>query len=220
MIVSPKVGRGAAVILSALIVFIGWLVATFAGRAAKCSCSPDNTIFEWQGWLTAGAVAGLALFAGFEPLIAERLRRSGDSRLLGGVTRLWRLVATPFSWLFSAVDWFFAKVLAFVAGATARPWPLRYGILILWLLSGGLAGWFAPPALTLLGAPLGLWATGLATLIVFAVARRWSWVEGDREIFMVAQREEAQLTRIGFREDLRDEALFAIAALILLVPIG
>ena len=62
-----------------------------------------------------------------------------------------------------------------------------------------------------LPAPYGLFAAGLGIVIVFSVVRRWSWVERDREAFLAARDSVPSIERIGFAEDLRDEALTAIA---------
>jgi formylglycine-generating enzyme required for sulfatase activity len=127
---------------------------------------------------------------------------------------IWRLAAV----VLSALDWFLVRVVAVLAGAVIARWSgpalgvwLRYGLMALWIVGGGFLA-------TRLPTPLGLWPACVGMLTVLGVARRWSWVERDRESFLV-ERSPAR-ARVGFEEDLRDEALTAIVGLLILMPIA
>lgn len=68
---------------------------------------------------------------------------------------------------------------------------------------------------------LGAIVAGLVTIL--AIVRRWSWIESDRDTFLIerGEREEGKGTlRVGFKEDLRDEALLALVCLFFLIPLG
>lgn len=54
--------------------------------------------------------------------------------------------------------------------------------------------------------------------LVIGVVRRW--VETDRDAFFAARRQRKRNQRIGFAEDLRDEALTAVVFLFVLIPLG
>jgi formylglycine-generating enzyme required for sulfatase activity len=55
---------------------------------------------------------------------------------------------------------------------------------------------------------------------ILATVRRWSWSEADRETFLVERGVRPGAMRVGFKEDLRDEALVAIVFLFFLIPVG
>lgn len=90
---------------------------------------------------------------------------------------------------------------------------LRYALLIANLTASALLGWWLP-------APYGIIPISWAFLSTLAVSRRWAWIEEDRENAMLNRRFDGPHIRIGFDQDLRDEALIGFAALLLLVPIG
>jgi formylglycine-generating enzyme required for sulfatase activity len=122
---------------------------------------------------------------------------------------IWRMP----SFVLSLFDWLLARPFAIFAGATLRPWWLRYGWLFSVLLGCAWLGWSLPP-------PQGLYGIAAGILAIFAVVRRWNWIERDREAFMTARGSDPEIERIGFAEDLRDEALIAIVFLFLLIPLG
>lgn len=71
-----------------------------------------------------------------------------------------------------------------------------------------------------LPAPMGLAPIGFAILLILAVGRRWAWVEDDREKALRLQTTRSDKFRIGFNNDMRDEALLGYAFLFVLVPLG
>jgi formylglycine-generating enzyme required for sulfatase activity len=113
----------------------------------------------------------------------------------------------------SLIDYSLARPFAILAGATWRPWKARYALLGFWVLGGACVAWFYP-------APYGLYGVGAGILAIISVVRRWNWVERDREAFLTARKANPKVQRIGFDEDLRDEALIGIVFLFLLIPLG
>ncbi len=218
--------------LTALFILVAWLTIVYA-PAQFIDAAPDAgpiergvIPIEW-GYLTIAAVTAIALLAGLEPILAAALgswwRRRGGRWLrrqigfirwpltvLGGVVVfVYRLPST----LWSAIDAFFARVLAPLAGAALSSPARRYGVFLAQMAIAVGLGLYAPPEI---GLPAVLIAIGL----IVAVARRWSWVERDRERFLIerSRRNEAELA--GFDQDLRDEALVGLVLLFVLTPLA
>lgn len=188
---------------------------------------PTGVIPVWAGFGTVGFVTVVALVIGWEPVV-RRFVGPGPAAGLGAWVRarglwlrapmlaigrmahvVWHAPATAFS----VLDYLLVRPLAWTAGATLRPVWLRYGALLFWTGGGTFVALRAP-------APWGLIGVAAGMLAVFAVVRRWTWVERDREAFFVARSADSQLMRVGFGEDLRDEALTAIVFLFALIPLG
>lgn len=121
--------------------------------------------------------------------------------------------AKPVGWAFSSIDSLLVFAVANALGTNERnPW-LRYPILIGSLLPCAALGWWLP-------APYGLIPVSLALVGTIAIARRWAWVEEDRENAMLARKFVGSHIRVGFSQDLKDEALIGFMVLFLVVPIG
>jgi hypothetical protein len=61
-------------------------------------------------------------------------------------------------------------------------------------------------------------AAGFAVAI--SMSRRWAWVEDDRELAMLNGRFVGPHLRIGFEQDLRDEAMLSFMSMFFLVPLA
>lgn len=118
-----------------------------------------------------------------------------------------------FSKAFSALDGALVFAVAPVVGATQPKRLPRYGLLFGWLVALGWLGWLLP-------APFGLVPLISAFVAVVAVARRWAWVEEDRENAMLNRKFRGDHIRIGFSNDLRDEALLGFMSLFVIVPLA
>lgn len=57
-------------------------------------------------------------------------------------------------------------------------------------------------------------------MVAISISRRWAWVEDDREIYMLNHRYSGTHLRIGFAQDLRDEALLSFMSMFFLVPLA
>ncbi|WP_321490210.1 SUMF1/EgtB/PvdO family nonheme iron enzyme [uncultured Hyphomonas sp.] len=223
--------------LAAIIV---WLTIEYApGAAARAKMpygeSDDGSIDPVWGHVTIALMTIATLTAGFEPIIAKRAdrwwRRNGK--------RWWNSLDTSAKWAFfmpialilvpakfasfvcSLIDFILARPIAILAGAAWRGWKRRYahfaGLMMLAVVA------VAAVETGLLPSAAALTAIVAGLVAILAIVRRWSWIESDRNTFLIerGEREEGKGTlRIGFKEDLRDEALTALACLFFLIPLG
>lgn len=110
----------------------------------------------------------------------------------------------------SIVDYFLAEVLASAAGAKLRGRWKRYSVLLTWLGGAALMIMLAPHPWSSVGAAV---AFGVA----LAIGRRWTWIEADRERYWAVvddKPDAATRIRIGFDQDLADEAIVSFLALV------
>lgn len=230
--VRPSIGPFAAWLIGALIALVGWLTIHYAsGAVARAGAIPGadraGVIPVSTGYWTIAFVAVLTLAAGMQPLIERRVEEIQAGMLspwfarqplwvrwpvevIGGALRA--VYAVP-SVVLSLADYLLARPIATLSGTRLQPFWLRYGVLMLWLAASTATAWRAP-------APWGLYAFFAGVAAVVGVVRRWSWVERDRESFFVSRKADPDGERVGFAEDLRDEALVAIAFLLILIPLG
>lgn len=236
----PSIGPVAGILLSMLAALIAWLTMEYAPGAAARADIPygeaeGGSIDPLWGRVTIVLMTIATLTAGFEPIVAKHAdrwwRRAGK--------RWWKALAAPIRWLlfapialilipaklasfaWSFVDFVLARPIAILAGAAWRGWVKRYAHfgLLMALAVGAVvaveAGRLAPN--------IALAAIAAGLVAILAIVRRWSWIESDRDTFLIerGEREEGKGTlRIGFKEDLRDEALLALACLFFLIPLG
>jgi hypothetical protein len=104
-------------------------------------------------------------------------------------------------------------VIAPMVGVTQKRTRIRYGLLFGNIAPCCVAAWFLP-------APLGLLPILWSFIIIAAVARRWAWVEDDREVAMLTGSFTSEKLRVGFDEDLSDETLWSYLSLLVLLPIA
>ena len=113
----------------------------------------------------------------------------------------------------SGIDATMVRLLAPLSGATQGGWMVPQLILLLVMLPLSAMGYALPH-------PWGLAPIAIAALIIFGLGRRWAWVEDDREKALRIQTTRSDQFRIGFANDLRDEALMGYAWLFILVPLA
>ena len=116
-------------------------------------------------------------------------------------------------YLVSGLDAAMVRLLAPLSGATQGGWMVPQLILLLIMLPLSAMGYALPH-------PWGLAPIAIAALIIFGLGRRWAWVEDDREKALRIQTTRSDQFRIGFANDLRDEALMGYAWLFILVPLA
>lgn len=134
--------------------------------------------------------------------------------------------------IISFIDFLLARPLAILAGTKRTFPPFRYLVLLFWMALGIVAG-FADEAnpifrhmseLAEWNAPWGLVGVIWAMVIVVSVVRRWSWIERDRDAFLIARKakydSKERVWRVGYSEDLRDEALTALIFMFVLIPLA
>lgn len=212
-------------LLTALLALIVYLTVVYAPGAFERSkqpegADPSGVITIEMGYWTIALVAVVAFLVGIEPQLRRFVNELGARArrtLLGSVVLfvcwlpsivIWRLPSI----LLSALDTLLTRRIAALVGATLRGTVLRYrrgGAVMLGAMAVGL---LAPP-------PFGLLAAVLGIVAVVAIVRRWSWIEADRDTFLVERGTREGAQRIGFAEDLRDEALTAIICLFIFIPL-
>jgi len=218
-------------LLSGLAGLVLWLTIVYAPGAFERAnqphgADPSGVITVQAGYLTIIAVALIALAVAFEPFLTRFLggRWKPLRKWLGRSHAVIRLPVTGLgaligliwnlpSILLSFIDTILARPIAWIVGATQEGWRRRYawgGAVILAAIAAGL---YAP-------APWGLYAVIAGLVAILAIVRRWSWSESDRETFLVERGIREGAMRVGFKEDLRDEALVAISFMFVLIPIG
>ncbi len=120
----------------------------------------------------------------------------------------------PIGHALSAIDSVLVHCVAPAAGATLRRrWLGRYAYLGAYMVPLGVMGYWLP-------APLGLIPIAWALLTAISVSRRWAWVEDDRETAMLTAQFRSENLRVGFGQDLRDEALLAFMSMFFLLPLA
>lgn len=115
--------------------------------------------------------------------------------------------------IISGIDALLVRLVAPLSGATLPGWFMPQAMLLLVMLPLAGMGYALPE-------PLGLVPIAVAMVIVLALGRRWAWVEDDREKALRIQTTKSDKFRIGFANDLRDEALMGYAWLFVLVPLA
>lgn len=113
----------------------------------------------------------------------------------------------------SWIDSLMVRLIAPLTGATQHGPLVPHGFVVLSLLPLTALGFVLPQ-------PFGLVPIGLGALMIFALGRRWAWIEEDRELASRLLRTDAREIQIGFENDLKDEALLGYAFLFILVPLA
>lgn len=187
------------------IVIITSAIVALATWAAKSDANRASINTEWGEGVLIGLGVAFVVAALAPPFnLAERF--SGVLNVLGVLVR-------PFGALLSALDSLLVFAVAGASGVTQRNFLVRYALLFATLGSCAVMGyWLAPP--------WGLLPLGWAFLVTVAISRRWAWIETDRELAMLNRRFVGNHLRIGFDQDLRDEALLSFGSLLLLVPLA
>jgi formylglycine-generating enzyme required for sulfatase activity len=234
VIVHPSVGPLISWLITLLVLLVIYFVVIYGS---------SNIIAAWARFTAIIVIGLVTLVLGWAPIVGPRLRRYLLPRNVPSwqsyVRNRWaymflfelqlytslflRIIIHIPSKLISLVDYLLARPIAILAGTKIGDWlPVswhsysvipRYSILLAWL------GGMTYGAYTC-SAPYGLYFFFIGVVIILAVVRRWNWVERDRQTLLDARKHDEGTERIGFSEDLRDEALTSIAFLFILIPLG
>lgn len=186
-----------AVPIALVVILALWAAASpTGGRAINAT---------WGITVTAG-LAVLFIFAAWAPSwnLGERA---------GWALNILRPIVLPFGILISIIDSLLVFVVATAAGASRHSWQMRYLILAGFLLPSAYMGYWLP-------APWGLIPLTTGFAVAISMSRRWAWVEDDRELAMLNGRFVGPHLRIGFEQDLRDEAMLSFMSMFFLVPLA
>lgn len=197
-----------AVFLVAVFSAIAWLVWWAAG-----SDDANRTIHaEWGTWVVIGlSIAFVGVAAA--PILPRvlRLTRLEQVSIATGA-----LLSAPIDWLgrtLSAFDSFLVFAVANGVGTNRNSFFLRYAILLSVIGACAALGYYWP-------APFAFIPIAWGFVVAFSVSRRWAWIEQDRELAMLNPSLSQQYIRVGFSQNLRDEALVVFLSMFLLVPLA
>ena len=188
-----------------------WISVLIVGLLSCLAWAAGKQLIDLDGWYGPAVMAivvFLFLVFIFMPALARATMSSGvhSSTAAAGV-------AISVGKIASSIDTLFALRLAPLTGATQTGRIPPHLILLLVFLP-----------LTIMGYALengwGLLPIFVAFLLAVSLGRRWAWVENDRETAMRIQKTKGRGIRIGFINDLRDEALLGYAFLFVLVPLA
>jgi hypothetical protein len=184
------------------------VLAAWAASDAEAHKQIDS---EWGVVVVFGLAIAFVL-AAVLPLIGNALGPDVVKNL-GSVLAPLNWLAKPFGAVLSFLDSILVFAVAGGAGA-AQPWLLvRYIFLTCSILPCALLGYWLP-------APLGLIPIAWGFTVAISISRRWAWIEDDREIYMLNRRYNGAHVRVGFAQDLRDEALLSFMSMFFLVPLA
>ncbi len=184
-------------VMAAIVLLANW---------AASSSAVDRVIHAQWGIFVVVGVAGAFFLAALTPS-EEFLQRVSET--LNPITSPIRLLGR---WL-SGIDALLVFGVAGAAGALRTNPLLRYFLLFGTLIPCALLGYF-------LDAPWGLIPVGWGFLVAIAMSRAWAWVEDDRDVAMLSGKYSGDHLRMGFAQDLRDEALFSFMTMFFLVPLA
>ncbi len=189
-------------------VWIVLVMSIIVALATWASESDDNRAVINTDWGIA-IMIGLAVAfvaAALVPTVSIADHASGFISFIGGFVR-------PFGRFLSIIVSILVFAVAGAAGATQSSIFIRYVMLLGTLGSCAAMGYWLEP-------PWGLAPLAWGFLVAIAISRRWAWIETDRELAMLNRRFVGPHLRIGFAQDLRDEALLSFASLLILVPLA
>jgi hypothetical protein len=173
--------------------------------AATSQATTDGINANW-GLGTTAVVAAMFIAFAFAPQIELHPAVSAGLKNLSETLK-------PIGDFFSWVDGVMAIPIACAQGANLDHTWQRYLILALAIVPCGVLGYWLP-------APFGLLAIGWGFIITIAISRRWAWVEDDRELAMLTRNFSSASLRVGFKQDLRDEALLSFMSMFIFVPLA
>lgn len=192
---------GAVVLLIALLV---WWAASADGS--------QKIHALWGEWVVLGLSVAFVLVA-TAPVVPRLIRRIGLERPADAASRFLNAPADLIGRFLSVVDSFFVFAVASAAGANRRGAFIRYGLLLSVIGACAALGYLWEP-------PYAFVPIAWGFLAAFAVSRRWAWIEQDRELAMLNSKMSRANIRIGFDQNLRDEALVAFLSMFLLAPLA
>ncbi len=228
-----SIGPIAAWLLIGLSTLVAFLTVEFSGNGVEaCNGTIEERASAEIPQFFAGSTVVLVfaslLIAATLPTVIPRIAtglehvraRSGLSGLLArSALRITGVFWNFASWVLSAVDYLLVHWVARLAGATHHNFYRRYAHLLAIFVPSAGAAWLLPIDRSL-SSIVALSLSCLPMVLVLAIVRRWSWIEEDRREYQLFQEHEAKTWRIGFGEDLTDEALVALASLMIFIPLA
>lgn len=193
------------------LLFAVTVIVALAAWATSDASAEKQIDSEW-GVIVVFGLAVAFVLAAILPLISNAIDPA-FLKTLGSVSAPVGWLAKPFGAVLSFLDSLLVFAVAGGAGA-AQPWlPIRYLFLACSIVPCALLGYWLP-------APWGLVPICWGFVVAVSISRRWAWIEDDREIYMLNRRYNGAHVRVGFAQDLRDEALLSFMSMFFLVPLA
>ena len=200
---NPSVGKLTATLLTAFVLVVIWISHRFSAAAVEhvdgSTTRGENTIPPSWGLLAFVSVVILCIGKAAFDILLERGVLWNNRKDVKSLYKSIIIFPSVFSLFWSIVDWSLVRVFSPLVGATIERPVLRYGILLVTALSALLIadmieGWKPLPVLSIL------------FLSLLGLIRRWSWVERDRDVFLLERGARSRETsfRIGFKNDLSE----------------
>lgn len=197
-----------ALFLLAIMLIIAWLV----WWASHSDANNHRIHAEWGTWTVVGLSIAFVVVAA-APVFPRIIRTLG---LQDSVSSFSEWLNRPIDWLgrlLSGLDSLLVFMIANAVGANRDSFFIRYGILLTTITTCAVLGYCWP-------APWSFIPIAWGFVIAFSVSRRWAWIEGDRELAMLNPTLSQAHIRVGFAQNLRDEALVVFLSMFLLVPLA
>lgn len=167
---------------------------------------------QWGLWVVFGLTA-VFLAVAVAPVLPRLVRTLGWEKRANVAVRVVNVPIGGLGRFLSVADSLLVFAVANSAGASLRSPFLRYGVLLATIGGCATLGYYWPPQWAFVAI---VWAF----LIAFSISRRWAWIEQDRELAMLNSSISQAHIRVGFGQNLRDEALIAFLSIFLLVPLA
>lgn len=167
---------------------------------------------QWGIWVVLGLTIAFVIVAA-APLVPRTIRILRLEKSATALSQFFNAPVDIVGRFLSVVDSMLVFAIANSAGTNRKNFFLRYGLLLSVIGACAVLGYYWPPHLAFLPIAWGF-------LVAFAVSRRWAWIEQDRELAMLNSTISQAHIRVGFSQNLRDEALVAFLSMFLLVPLA
>ncbi len=197
-----------AVLLIAVVALISWLVWW-----AAMSDDADRKISAFWGTGVVGGLSIAFVAVAAAPLVPRIIRSLGFEN---ASTAAMSVLNKPIDWIgswLSALDSGLVFAVATAAGTTRKNSLVRYTILLSLIGTCAVLGYYWP-------APWAFVPIVWGFVLAFSISRRWAWIEQDRELAMLNPALSQAHIRVGFAQNLRDEALVSFLSMFLLVPLA
>lgn len=197
-----------ALLLLGIVAFIAVLV-TWAAHSTDAN---RKIHAEWGTWVVVALSVAFIVVAA-SPLVPRFMRRTGIDTKLAPIARI---ANRPIEWIsggLSSVDGVLVFAVANGAGTSRSNIFVRYLVLLSVISTCAVLGYYWT-------APWAFIPIAWGFIVAFSVSRRWSWIEEDRELAMLNPTLSRAYIRVGFAQNLRDEALVVFLSMFLLVPLA
>lgn len=195
--------------------FLLLVVSLIAGLVWWASQSDDaerKIHAYWGEWVVIGLTIAFITVAA-APLLPRVIRALGLERASSAFNRLLNVPIDIIGNALSTIDGFLVFAVANAAGTNRPNIFIRYGLLLSVIGACAALGYLWRNSWAFLPLAWGF-------ILAFAISRRWAWIEQDRELAMLNSTISKSHIRVGFDQNLRDEALAAFLSMFLLVPLA